>query len=410
MRAPITPPTATEIPANAAMNGGGDPVTKEISPAELRSLNLQAPLTSVSSGSANSAVTVIDHRPAGLAALTLGPPPSGEPSNDMPVIGGALEEAPHTAENVSPSMMGLMIQTDPGGDPMSGLGSPVGSDKTTEAPPDVTIPSKEAEPPRDVTVRVARVDLEEQEDRAAIKQGPDKKILIAAAAGLAVVGIVVAIALKGGGDTVTVTDAGTGAGEVAQADAGGSGTENPVVAVNDVVDAGTRADPVDVATPPAANDAGPAETNPMEFGTDGGEGEGDGPSVVKRQRRPDNNKADDEIKAVRVAMGKKGFLPGDVPAIDDLLKKAVAASRSKPAEAEKLAKDAKAAIDAKNVDRAFVLDKLARFNKRYDKSKRPDIADKVEPLARDAASAFAAGRYDDANKKLNQALILVGKK
>ena len=109
------------------------------------------------------------------------------------------------------------------------------------------------------------------------------------------------------------------------------------------------------------------------------------------------------IHQVRLTMLKKGFIPGDLPGAEQSLAKA------KKDKNEKLVQTAKATVEDQNVDRAFVMQKLSRFNKAFDRSRRPDIADRVEPLAREAAASFAAGQYEQANQKLNRAFALVGK-
>ncbi|MCC7108155.1 MAG: serine/threonine protein kinase [Deltaproteobacteria bacterium] len=256
--------------------------------------------------------------------------------------------------------------------------------------------------PIEPTVRVARVDLEEAERRATAR-GPSAKVLVAAAAGA--LALIAFIALFAGGDDdedatqgtdsgtqLVATDPGTDAGELAAADAG--------AAVLAIADAGAAADA----------DAGEDTLNFEEFDA--------GPDLLPTdpkdpvQKRPKADPVvDGQIRQVRAAMGKKGLITGDLAKVDDALVRAhFTAMRGKKAEAERLVADAKSAVEAQKIDRALVLTKLGRFNSRYDKSRRPDIADKVEPLARDAGQALSAGQYEVANKKLNQAFALVGKK
>ena len=133
------------------------------------------------------------------------------------------------------------------------------------------------------------------------------------------------------------------------------------------------------------------------------------PGVATKKAKPDPV-VDAKIKQVRAAMVKKGLIGGDLPKAEtDLVRAHFIAMRDRRAEAERLVADAKATVEAQKIDRALVLSKLARFNSKYDKKKRADIADKVEPLAREAGQAFAAGNYEDANRKLNRAFALIGK-
>ena len=256
--------------------------------------------------------------------------------------------------------------------------------------------------PIEPTVRVARVDLEEAERRATAR-GPSPKVLMAAAAG--VLALIAFIALFAGGDDdedatqgtdggtqLVATDPGTDAGELAAADAG--------AAVLAIADAGAAADP----------DAGEDTLNFEDFDAGPDLVPADPKNPVTTKPRPDPA-VDGQIRQVRAAMGKKGLITGDLPKVDDARVRAhFTAMRGKKAEAERLVADARSAVDAQKIDRALVLTKLGRFNSRYDKSRRPDIADKVEPLARDAGQALSAGQYEVANKKLNQAFALVGKK
>ncbi|MBI1948852.1 MAG: serine/threonine protein kinase [Deltaproteobacteria bacterium] len=253
--------------------------------------------------------------------------------------------------------------------------------------------------PIEPTVRVARPDLDFAEARAVAK-GPPKGILIAAGVGaVAVIGFIALIAGGDDEDTVADADAGTDvlvvtqhedAGELAAVDAGAveaatdAGTEDGVDAGEEVLDFG------DI-------DAGPDLVPP------------DVPGVTPKRPKADPV-VDGKIRAVRAAMTKKGLITGDLPKAEaDLVRAHFIAMRDKRAEADRLVADAKAAVDGQKIDRALVLSKLARFNSKYDKKKRADVADKVEPLAREAGQAFAAGNYEDANKKLNRAFALLGK-
>lgn len=256
--------------------------------------------------------------------------------------------------------------------------------------------------PIEPTMRVARVDLEEAERRATAR-GPSRKVLIAAAAGtLALIGFIALIAggdddeeVAGGADggaQLVATDPASDAGEAAAIDAG-------AVAVA-LADAGAAAEA----------DAGEDSLNFEEFDAGPDLLPTDPKDPIQKKPKPDPA-VDGQIRQVRTAMGKKGLITGDLPKADDALVRAhFIAMRGKKAEAERLVADARAVVDGQKIDRALVLAKLSRFNSRYDKSRRPDIADKVEPLARDAGQALSAGQYEAANKKLNQAFALVGKK
>jgi hypothetical protein len=216
-------------------------------------------------------------------------------------------------------------------------------------------------------------------------------VLAASAAAVAVV--VAAGGILSGDETAAPVDAGA---ELASADAGAPLADAGAIAAL-LVDAGADVavedggiNPELVFDEPDEDDAGPAQN-------------GDRPPRAK-------NPIDAEVKQIRILMLKRGFWPGDLPAAETALLKAKTAARgNKNAEANKLLDQARAAIEKQEIDRAFVLAKLTRFNKKFDKSRQPQIANKVEPLAREAGQSFGAGDFDAANKKLNRAFALIGK-
>ncbi|OGQ25405.1 MAG: hypothetical protein A2138_26465 [Deltaproteobacteria bacterium RBG_16_71_12] len=354
--------------------------------------------------------------------VTLGSlPPAG--ATELPLVTGVVEVSPAEQREIAggPSMVVDDARTSETPRPVSiptGTAKAAAEDafavrtdpdadgRTEEAPEHTSLPPLPdnaatviVSNPIEPTVRVARPDLDRAEARAVAK-GPPKGVLIAAGVGAVV--LVGFIALLVGGDedeTVADIDAGTDgavlvahedAGEVAEIDAG---------AVEAAIDAGAQElpDAGEEVLDFSDIDAGPDLVVP------------DVPGVTAKRPKPDPV-VDGKIRALRAAMSKKGLIPGDLPRVEaDLARAHYIAMRDKRAEADKLVGDAKATVEAQKIDRALVLSKLARFNSRYDKKRRADVADKVEPLAREAGQAFAAGNYDDANKKLNRAFALLGK-
>lgn len=252
----------------------------------------------------------------------------------------------------------------------------------------------------DAPLKVSTFDPDPSE-RLATMGGFDRRIVLAAAAA-AVLVVVAAVVLLSGDDAAAGVDAGT---ELAMADAG-TGSAVPADGGQAVAvllsDAGS-ADAVveDGGMNPLLAFDEPPEDEPAEDA---------GPVVNGSVRPKKTNPIDNEVKQVRLLMLKRGFWPGDLPAAESALLKAKSAARAgRTGEANKLVDQARAAIEKQNIDRAFVLAKLTRFNKKFDKSRQPQIANKVEPLAREAGQSFGAGDFDTANKKLNRAFALIGK-
>ena len=276
------------------------------------------------------------------------------------------------------------------------VNEPSSSEPTPEPPATSTVVVMS---PVEPTVRVARPDLDAAEARA-VRTKPPTKVLLAASAGLVVLVGIIAL-LAGGDDDEALAGVDGGAAGALLVDAGFAG-ELDAGALAVVTDAGAAVlvdggDEGDEALVFEDIDAGPDLLEPAN------------PGVATKKAKPDPV-VDAKIKQVRAAMVKKGLIGGDLPKAEtDLVRAHFIAMRDRRAEAERLVADAKATVEAQKIDRALVLSKLARFNSKYDKKKRADIADKVEPLAREAGQAFAAGNYEDANRKLNRAFALIGK-
>jgi serine/threonine protein kinase len=383
-----TPITATALPANASGLGGPQedpagfegPETKEVSSEELNVLLNGG--DSTRRNPTQSAATIVEKRPMGL---TLGAPPT-EAGTELPLVTGAQLQEP--ANTDSGDQSATMFATDPEAE---ALEAEAGPDATMLEEEDPLAP-RETLVRSDVTVRVARIDLEEGLPR---RQESDKRVLLIAAAivGVAIVGGLIAL-VAGGSEPAE------------------PGTDPPAVAADPDAVAGADSDPsvASAADPSESDPSRPAPKEPeAEPEEKAGEvldfGDEPEPEPAAQDRRPrPRDRVEEDIRALRVAMLKKGYFPGDVPAAEELL------LRAKAKKDEKLVAQAKQTIEKQTVDRAFVLGKLQRFNSQYAKSKRPDIADKVEPLARDAATSFSKGEYERANKKLNEAFLLIGRK
>lgn len=325
-------------------------------------------------------------------ASALQPPTKNEKPNLT------LPEPPPSAPSIMAANVEKTAVTAPPEVPVSGGGGDTVEQNSESFPGGAAIDTPSPTPPTsDVTVvvrpdgplKLATFDPRTAETPAPARIGGfDRRLVLAAAAAGSALIIAVAV-LMSGEDEKPSADAGT---EVAtlQADAG-----EAVVVV--ITDAGTLAE---------LSDGGLNELV-FEEPPEDDETTGAGTKVVRPKT---TNPIDAEVKQVRLLMLKRGFWPGDLPAAEAALVKAKRAGRTgRTGEANKLIDQARAAIEKQNIDRAFVLAKLTRFNKKLDKSRQPQIANKVEPLAREAGQSFGAGDFDTANKKLNRAFALIGK-
>lgn len=336
---------------------------------------------------AQAAVTAVNPRLQGLVLGAL----LSEGSDSSPGIDGIPSVAPADAER-----NGFHVETDASHASVAAFER---GDAAVTSAPDATDddgPVASSEAPSgnasSLTGPAADEGLDDDERAAVAGSGigvaaRDKRLLVAA--GVVLVGAAAAIFALSGGDAASA-----GPPEVtATADA-------PSVPAAAAVDAGAAADE-------AARTVDPVEAAVLEI--DEADAEGD-PAVSTREAKPRRGKDPrldrvyDDIRATRLSMQKRGLIPGDVPEVEELLLKA---RRQRD---ERWVAQARALADKQAVDRAFVLAKLQRFNSKYDKSKRPDVAGKVEPLAREAAMSFSAGQFEQANQKLNRAFLLLGRK
>jgi hypothetical protein len=116
------------------------------------------------------------------------------------------------------------------------------------------------------------------------------------------------------------------------------------------------------------------------------------------------------LDAAAAAASKKGIRTGDVAALDAAVARGRKAARAgDKAGLESATKAARAAVDGTVIDKPFVSDKLARFNKAFDGVKSPDVKAKVQPLAREVLKHVSKGEWAEANKKLNTAFGMMKK-
>ncbi|HET6345091.1 MAG TPA: hypothetical protein VFH51_09165 [Myxococcota bacterium] len=117
-------------------------------------------------------------------------------------------------------------------------------------------------------------------------------------------------------------------------------------------------------------------------------------------------------RSIHVKMDGKGILLDDLPpTVRDLSNAAAAASKSNdyPAAQEALTQ-MQQAVDAIAINHAFVQAKMARINRQFeDKKVTVDEAKqkKIQGLLAEASDSFSDGRYDRANKKINQIFSLL---
>jgi serine/threonine protein kinase len=374
-------------------------------------------------------------------------------TGDLPVITGAPSPSPGADEDVRTSITGIgpgdlasinasqfqsihdgtpattehtAVVRDFPMDPLPQPSGDGGDTATDAAPPEDAVPPLDAEPVAsfrpEPTMVVQRAELDDPDEPSISRiTGARTKrraaAAIAALGALAVIGLIYALISGDDGADPTTEDAGF---ELAAADAGDA--PQPVdagaPAVAEVIDAGVAAEPVDAGALAALIiDAG-AEPDEADAGDEGlvfgeeGEGEDEIDPVKPPPDRPPPRRSpvEDAVRTVKAKMLQKGFIPGDVPAADAALRKAMAA-KARPGDGMGHVKDAQKAVDAQAIDRVFVMQKLARFNTKYQaaKKKNPKLADRVEPLSRAAAEAFAKSQFPQANKKLNQGFAAVGK-
>ena len=113
-------------------------------------------------------------------------------------------------------------------------------------------------------------------------------------------------------------------------------------------------------------------------------------------------------KDVKAKMDNKGILVADLPpAARDLDKNAkTAASANDLDAAQQALTELGNIVDGIKVDHAFVQGKFSRINKSYPKEKIEQLDEKkrkqVLGLLDEVSDSFSDGRYDRANKKINQ--------
>ncbi len=116
------------------------------------------------------------------------------------------------------------------------------------------------------------------------------------------------------------------------------------------------------------------------------------------------------LDAVVAAASKKGIRTGDVATLDAAVVRGRSAARAGDKDGlESATKAARIAADGTTIDKAFVSDKLARFNKAFDGVKNSDVKAKVQPIAREVLRHLSKGEWVEANQKLNIAFITMKK-
>ena len=114
-------------------------------------------------------------------------------------------------------------------------------------------------------------------------------------------------------------------------------------------------------------------------------------------------------KTIRSKMDTKGILGEDLPAtVRDLDANAGSAVSSKDyASAAEAFSQLSQAVDSIAINHAFVQAKMARINRQFEEKKVGNSIDdskqkKIQTLLAEASDSFSDGRYDRANKKINQ--------
>jgi hypothetical protein len=114
------------------------------------------------------------------------------------------------------------------------------------------------------------------------------------------------------------------------------------------------------------------------------------------------------LDVVVAAAAKRGIRAGDAPAVDAALARGKSAARANDEGAvDTAAKTARSALDAVVVDKAFVSDKLGRFNKAFDAVTDSAVKDQLRPLSREVLGYVSKGDWAEANRRLNDGLSMI---
>jgi hypothetical protein len=84
-----------------------------------------------------------------------------------------------------------------------------------------------------------------------------------------------------------------------------------------------------------------------------------------------------------------------------------AAKRRDYARAADAADEAMREIAKVKIDAAFIGRKLARLNQSYDRTTDEGLRVKLKGVLKDVGGDYSAGRFEEANKKLNRAFSLM---
>ena len=113
-------------------------------------------------------------------------------------------------------------------------------------------------------------------------------------------------------------------------------------------------------------------------------------------------------RALDGATRDKGILWGDVPRLDAQRRKMYAAAKAKRWDAAAAAaQSAKSVAEAAKIDKRFVERKLARFNKKYDKSKDAGLKKELGKVFLSVTKALSREDYPGANSALNRGFKLL---
>lgn len=114
------------------------------------------------------------------------------------------------------------------------------------------------------------------------------------------------------------------------------------------------------------------------------------------------------LDVVAAAAAKRGVRAGDAPALDAALARGKSAARANDEGAvDTAAKAARSALDAVVVDKAFVSDKLGRFNKAFDAVTDSAVKDQLRPLSREVLGYVSKRDWAEANRRLNDGLSMI---
>jgi hypothetical protein len=136
------------------------------------------------------------------------------------------------------------------------------------------------------------------------------------------------------------------------------------------------------------------------------------PAPEKEPADAPADKLDRLTKTIRLTMHRNGIIAGDSKRFDsEYSKMRMWQKRSNHSKALLFGKRALSTLKSVRVNKAFVQDKLLRFNRYFDKSskklRKRSVLRQLDNLSQKVMAALEAGEYNKANKLLNRSFKIV---